>query len=125
MKNLEQIRARNAYKAATDRQKNISGKQGGEVIKKIPPMILNHGLLGTTAYGYDNRGWKDSFNAMAEHLADPLVGLLPKENASHEGLIRYLTREEATSQELKRITAEALAWLNYARRFVGKLENAR
>lgn len=125
MKNLEQIRARNAYKAATDPQKNISGKQGGEVIKKIPPMILNHGLLGTTAYGYDNKGWKDSFDALAEHLADPLVGLLPRENASHEGLIRYLTREEANSQELKRITAEALAWLNYARRFVGKLEKAR
>lgn len=125
MKNLEQIRARNAFRAATDQRKNISGKQGGEVIKKIPPMILNHGLLGTSAYGYENRGWKDSFDAIAEHLADPLVDLLPPDKASHKGLIEFLTRPEATSQELKRITAETLAWFNYARRFVGKMEQSQ
>jgi hypothetical protein len=35
-------------------------------------------------------------------------------------LLSYLTGETATSQDLKLITEEALAWLAYARRFVRK-----
>jgi CRISPR/Cas system CMR-associated protein Cmr5 small subunit len=45
MKNLEQVRARNALKLAMET--HLEGKQGGDMIKKVPSLILNHGLLAT------------------------------------------------------------------------------
>ena len=98
------------------------GDQGGEVIKKIPPLIMNHGLLAIGAYAFDekNRGYKAAVDAIAEHLADKEIGLLPKEfQADTQGLMDYLCNK-ADSFQLKQCTAEAIAWLNYARRFVKK-----
>ncbi|MDD4441258.1 MAG: type III-B CRISPR module-associated protein Cmr5 [Kiritimatiellae bacterium] len=117
--NLEQIRARNALKAGKTK---MSGKENGEVIKKIPPLIMNHGLLAIGAYAFDekNRGYKAAVDAIAEHLADKEIGLLPKEfQADTQGLMDYLCNK-ADSFQLKQCTAEAIAWLNYARRFVKK-----
>ncbi len=117
MKNLEQIRARNAYAAAQNPEWNFRGEENGEVIKKVPPMILNHGLLASAAYGFAKEGWKNAFSALATHLSDPDIGLLLRGSNNHKALMEFLTRE-ASTQELKLITAEALAWFNYARRFI-------
>lgn len=118
MKNREQIRARNALKAA-DQQ--MAGPNGGEVIKKIPPLIMNHGLLAVGAYAFDEKtGYRGAVDAIAVHLADPDIALLPGQYSKDTaGLMKYLT-EEADSAKLKLLTAEAMAWLNYARRFIKK-----
>jgi len=163
MKTLEQIRARNAMQAA---EQNLAGANGGEVIKKIPPLIMNHGLLAVGAYAFDEKtGYKGAVDAIARHLADPAIALVPQwttaqkqeyrrldtelpqlkaqlrdlrgqerkrvENeiaqktarwikVSEAGcLLDYLTTE-ADADKLKQCTTEAMAWLNYARRFIKK-----
>jgi hypothetical protein len=118
MKNREQIRARNAMEAA---EKNLAGPKGGDVIKSIPPLIMNHGLLAVGAYAFDDNkaGFKGAFDALARHLADPEIALVPlkcKDNTIE--LLKHLVA--ADSATLKLVTAEAMAWLNYARRFIRK-----
>jgi CRISPR/Cas system CMR-associated protein Cmr5 small subunit len=122
MKNLEQIRARNALKAAREKGSAITGGNDGEVVKKVSPLIINHGLLATVAYSFDEKktGWKILFNCMAEHLADPGVDIIPKEYTNRDGLMEYLTGSKSDSEILKAATTEAMAWLSYMRRFVEK-----
>jgi CRISPR/Cas system CMR-associated protein Cmr5 small subunit len=118
MKNLEQIRAKNALEAAKEK---IAGKEGGELIKKIPPLIMNHGILATGAYAFDdkNEGFKAAFGAIAKHLADKDIALVPSECQSAKGLMEYLSTK-ADSYVLQQVTAETMAWLSYARRFIKK-----
>lgn len=120
MKNMEQIRARNANHFA--KSGSVKGKEGGEVIKKIPPMILNHGLLATAAYSYNNtaEGWIKTFDAIAAHLSDSDIGVLPSGTSDREKMMDFLTGESATSETLKLATEETMAWLGYASRFVKK-----
>lgn len=119
MLNLEQIRARNAMAFASEGR--LTGVQGGELIKKVPPLILNHGLLATVAYSYSEReGWVRVFDAIAAHLADPQIGILPENCTKRNEMMDFLTGSRATSETLKLATTEAMAWLTYARRFVKK-----
>jgi len=119
MKNLEQIRARNAMSVAAGQQ--ITGVNGGEVIKKIPGFIMNHGLLAIGAYAFDEKtGFKGAVDAIATHLASPEIALLPSTYTKDAvGLMKFLS-QEADSNQLKLCTAETMAWLNYARRFIKK-----
>lgn len=122
MKNLAQIRARNALRTSQDGNKALRGKEGGELIKKIPPIIMNHGFLAAAAYACDdkNRGWRDAFDAIAEHLADPEIGCIPPEAKTLEAMLSFLCSDQANSETLKRVTAESMEWLNFARRFIKK-----
>ena len=116
-KNLEQIRAATALNAA---EQKIAGAKGGEVIKKIPPLIMNHGLLAVGAYAYDEKtGYKGAVDAIARHLSHPDIRLVPDKCNDTDKLMRYLS-EEADSVKLKLCTAEAMAWIDYARRFIKK-----
>lgn len=118
MKNLEQIRAQSALALANT---PIQGANDGEVIKKIPPYIMNHGLLATAAFAYGEKkaGFRIVFNAIAQHLSHPDINILPKETKNLESMMRHLT-EESDSQTLKMATQETMAWLAYACRFVKK-----
>jgi CRISPR/Cas system CMR-associated protein Cmr5 small subunit len=119
MKNLEQIRARNALAFAANGP--LSGDKGGEVIKKIPSLIINHGLLATAAYSFtEKESWQKVFDAIAQHLADPDVGVLPRECTNRQKLMDEMTGSQASSERLKQATTETMAWLSYARRFVKK-----
>jgi len=123
MQNLEQLRARNALAFANRHGEQIRGPQGGEVIKKLPPLILNHGLLATAAYSFseDKVGWQLTFDAIAAHLADADVAVLPGDKVKdRQSMMEYLTGKATTSEVLKHATAETMAWLTYARRFVKK-----
>lgn len=112
MKNINQIRARNAFNSVG---KIKGGVNGGEVVKKIPPIIMNNGLLSALAFAHENDGWKSVFVEAEKHLRDDDIDLLP----SNEPLLQYLT-EKADSQALKLITNEILAWLEFLRRFTSK-----
>lgn len=119
MHNLEQVRARNALRCQKEDGTQILGPQGGEVIKKLPPLILNHGLLATVAYAYTQKvGWQIVINHIARHLADPDIAIVPLMTHNHEQLMTFLTGPDATSETLKLATLETMAWLGYARRFV-------
>ena len=72
MQNLEQIRARNALQFAN--QGALSGDKGGEVIKKVAPLIQNHGLLATAAYSFtEKEAWQRVFDAIAQHFTSTLA----------------------------------------------------
>ena len=124
MQNLEQVRARNALAFAGSGA--VKGEQGGEVIKKVSPLIMNHGLLATAAYSFSEKaGWQKVFDAIAKHLADPEVAILPPGADNRSKLMDCLTAKAATSETLKLATAEAMAWLTYARRFVRKDDSGK
>jgi len=117
MKNLEQIRAANAMAYAKAGQ-NMRGKQGGNVLKKLPALVMSNGLLAAGAFAYAQKpdsGWRTCFDHIAKHLAHGEIGIAPgQENL--DKLMEFLANK-ADSQVLKLATEEALAWLSYARRF--------
>jgi len=117
MQNLNQIRA---YSAFSLHNAPISGKKGGEVVKKIPPLIMNNGLLATLAYALDQpQAWKTIFNTIADHLASPEIAIVPADRVNDtETLIEYLTSPGTSSDVLRNATDETMAWLEYARRFI-------
>lgn len=121
MKNLAQIRAANALSFAQSSAEK-RGKDGGEAIKKIPPMIATNGLLAAIAFSIEERrdslqrpGYAAIFSAIALHLAFEDIAIITS-NGSAVDLLKKLT--EADSQTLKLATSEAMEWLAYARRFV-------
>ena len=122
LKNLDQIRASNALLASRN-AKNMRGAEGGEAIKKIPPMVASNGLLAAIAYSLDKKGngeWQREgfvaiFDAIAKHLQSDEIRIL--ENAtSATAMIEELSNSD--SQTLKLATADALEWLGSARRFI-------
>ena len=130
MQNLNQIRARHALDFANQHKKSdpktqklvttIAGENGGEVVKKIPPAIMNNGLLAAMAYSMDEKqkGWKEVFNGIAAHLSSPTIGIAPPDKNNAELLLDWLTRENTSSAKLRDATDEAMLWLEFARRFV-------
>jgi CRISPR/Cas system CMR-associated protein Cmr5 small subunit len=116
-KDLEQVRAENALRCARE-SKSIQGKQGGKVINKIPPLVMNHGLLASAAFAANDGGHQEAWDWIARHLADPRIAIVPEDCTDCAGLLDHLTGDEADSTVLARATSEAMAWLSYARRFV-------
>lgn len=118
MQNLNQIRARHVLQFA--QFKGPKGKNGGEVIKKIPPVIMNNGLLSALAYSMDrnNDAWRMVFDGIAAHLASDEVAKVPPECSNAEALLDHLVGPDASSVLLRDVTAEAGAWLDFARRLV-------
>ena len=117
MKNLEQVRARNAHLAVTGGVRG-RGVEDGDAISGFPALIVNNGLLSTLSYSIskkDKGGYKEICDAIAAHLADPLVGLLKGKPVTLAGLRDYLSEQDSAT--LRLCTAETLAYLNYLRRF--------
>lgn len=121
MKNLEQIRAANALSYA-DAGMNTRGAKGGDVVKKLPALVMSNGLLAAGAFAYskgENEGWYVCFDFLAAHLAHRDVGVVPSDKRTLKDLMNYLSNEADTTT-LKQATDEALAWLCYVKRFVKK-----
>ena len=117
MQNLNQIRARHVLEFANIAR--VRGKEGGEVIKKIPPVIMNNGLMAALAYSMDKnqQAWRLVFDAISVHLSSKEIAMIPEDRTDAEMLLDYLA-SEASSAVLRDITAEAGEWLNFARRLV-------
>ena len=127
MKNLDQIRAANAI-----RHQNtvFPGAEGGEVVKKVPTMIRDNGMLAAAAFAaeskgngnYKNPGHKKVFDCIIEHLASNGVNLLERAMPL-EDFIRFLVGGD--SAVLRNITTESMEYLNYLRRFARKKEDEK
>ncbi|QBG48948.1 type III-B CRISPR module-associated protein Cmr5 [Verrucomicrobia bacterium S94] len=121
MKNLDQIRAKNAlYAAKTTR---FSGTEGGGIIKKVPTMIRENGLLGALAFAcekkkdgtYKNGDFHKVFEQILVHLQDERIGALKKVGAHADDLLEHAVL--ISSAQLRVITDEAMAYLAFLRRF--------
>lgn len=117
MKNLEQVRANNAL-AAMEKYPDISkGRGGGDALTGFPALIVGNGLLATFAFSLKNGGGHEAIcNAIADHLADKEIALAKTSDPGARGLVKFLVQND--SSVLRLCTAEALAFLNYLRRFV-------
>lgn len=122
MKNLAQVRALSALQLANNNQGGIVGANGGEAIKKVPPMIAANGLLAALAFSLEEKkqglqrpGYAAIFDAIAAHLQSSEISIT-KDTANARALLKHLV--DSDSQTLKLATAEAMEWLGYARRFV-------
>lgn len=123
MKNLEQIRAANAL-AYAKAGLGTRGKEGGNVLKKLPALVMGNGLLAAGAFAYAQKadsGWRTCFDHIAKHLAHAEIAITPGQDNTDK-LMDFLAAK-ADSQILKLATEEALAWLSYARRFERSPEN--
>ena len=114
IQNLDQIRAKNALVAAENK---MGGKNSGEVVKKVPPMIRENGILGALAFAKESSGdYGKCFEAIIAHLKS--VG-----KTSASSLDAFLNElVDADSAKLRDVTAESMLYLNYLRRFAEKPE---
>ncbi|HVV00600.1 MAG TPA: type III-B CRISPR module-associated protein Cmr5 [Verrucomicrobiae bacterium] len=123
MKNLEQIRAANAL-AYAKAGVGTRGRQGGNVLKKLPALVMGNGLLAAGAFAYAQKtdsGWRTCFDHIAKHLSHNDIAITPGQD-NLEKLMEFLSAK-SDSQALKLATEETLAWLSYARRFEQAPEN--
>jgi CRISPR/Cas system CMR-associated protein Cmr5 small subunit len=120
MRTLAQIRAANALNASRIKGMGI-GQKGGNALSGFPMLIKTDGLLAAGAFAVElsgkgepkQEGARLIMNAVAEHLAS--VSICQAKVA--KDLVEELARASDASQ-LRRATAEALAFLNYLKRFV-------
>ena len=122
MRNLDQIRAKNALRAANET--HFRGAEGGSIVKKIPTMIRENGLLGALAFACEknSQGKAKSgdhhlvFEAVLLHLKDTEIKVVPETvGTSADDMLKYVAG--VTSSELRAITDESMAYLSYLRRF--------
>ncbi len=118
IQNLDQIRAKNALDAANDTR--FKGANDGDVVKKIPAMIRQNGILGAIAFAKENdgkSGHADVFRAIIKHLKE--LNRLPGQRQDNiDGFLNDLCGSD--SADLRAVTVEAMAYLNYLRRFAKK-----
>ena len=108
MKNLEQIRAKNALQTTT--------APLADTAKKVTTMIMDNGLLATCAFAKDKKQHYDEvMEKVRKHLSDPSVGLIASSQVtSLDAFIDCLCKMDASL--LRTVTAETLAFMNYMRR---------
>ena len=127
-KNLEQIRAAHAltfWHPANGNSPSTRGVNDGDVISKLPSLIVSNGLLATTAFAKSKGGGHEELmTAVFRFLCHDDRRLLPTPPQPRQGetdlepFIRLLTDgRDATSVRLQRATSEALAYLGYLKRF--------
>jgi CRISPR/Cas system CMR-associated protein Cmr5 small subunit len=122
VKTLAQIRAANALKW---KDHKFGGQKGGEVVSGFPMLIKADGLLTASAFAVEwkdkekgqrkHKGEFDVVKAVAQHLSGAGVAIVKA--AEPDTLVKELADAQDASQ-LRRATAEAIAFLNYLKRFV-------
>lgn len=117
MKNYEQIRAKNAFEAATDPKNDFSGvKDSKTIAKKVPTQIRENGFLGALAFAIETKkGYETVFKAILKHLPDVDCDFGISCNGSLESFFNDLCKKNP--DVLRAITEESIAYLNYLRRF--------
>lgn len=126
--NLEQIRAKHAlnfWHPAQGETPTARGVNNGDVISKLPSLVVSNGLLQTLAFARSKGGGHEELmTAVFRFLCHADRALLPQPPVPRQGetqldiFIRLLTDGDgATSTRLQLATAEALAYLGYLKRF--------
>ena len=114
IENLDQIRAKNAWTACNGT--TFSNANGGEIVKKLSPMIRENGMLGALAFALakldrEAEGFTKAFDAITIHLKS--IGKINAPTAA--GLQSELL--DCDSVKLRDVTAETMLYLDYLRRF--------
>jgi CRISPR/Cas system CMR-associated protein Cmr5 small subunit len=117
MQNLDQIRAAKALETAKETTR--------QDVSKLPAIIITNGLLAAAAFADEEKESRikmgKAMAGVAEHLANPVLGItVLRGKTTTKDMISALSTAPATSLDLQRATAEALAFLAYVKRFAEK-----
>jgi len=129
MKNLEQIRAKHAAnfwnpnfpneQEGQRRLNEVSGENGGDVVRGLGSLIINNGLLATLAFSKEkNKGYKTFMEEIGKYLCTSGPdgrSLWNEPTSSLETFVNKLTASD--SMVLQQATGEVLAYLSYLKRF--------
>jgi len=124
MKTLAQRRASVALKW---KDKKFGGKKEGNVVSGFPTLIRIDGLLPALAYAVERKEDKQTKQLVPKNAGEFQIASALVEHLSNEGVLTQsktpdeMVRELSTAadaSQLRRATAEALAFLNYLKRFV-------
>lgn len=112
MKNLEQKRAAHALGWAPTIEEGCGGGDPSGVVKKVPAMVISSGILSAMAFAKEKEhGYESVFLAFVNYSDDIYANDL-------QGALSELSQMPAGN--LRRVTAEFMAYLSYLRRFVSK-----
>lgn len=117
MRNFEQIRAANAFEAATNPKNDFLGvEKSKSIAKKVPTQIRENGFLGALAFAIETKsGYQTVFEAIMKHLPSVNCDFGINCNGTLDDFFNELSKSDA--DVLRAITDEAMAYLNYLRRF--------
>jgi CRISPR type III-B/RAMP module-associated protein Cmr5 len=121
MQSFEQIRAKNALRDAPSI--GLGNEGGRAVAKKVPALIVQDGFLGALAFaieksknGADEKnGYGNVFKAIIKHLPDVKKDFGLCETYDLQKFLYSLCQQ--SSEVLRAVTDESIAYLNYLRRF--------
>ena len=127
MKTLAQIRAANALQSAPTVQLELDRSGQGDALSGFPMLILIVGLLAALAFSVERKR-NDHGQIVPKHAAHLAIAVALATHLRHEriaicsatdanDLLSRLARDQTASQ-LRRATAEAIAFLGYLKRFV-------
>lgn len=110
MRNLEQKRAEHALKMASGIDGGVGKGDPKGVVKKVPSQVIQCGMLASMAFAVEKgAGYADVYKAFIDY-SDEI------QSKDLEGAIKELCA--MSSNELRMITTEFMAYLSYLRRFV-------
>lgn len=120
MKNLEQIRATEAFVTARETTKATANR--------FPAMILTNGLIAATAFATEDGGQKRPrmhviVGGIARHLSNPEMGFNTFAGCDTPAKFSTALHESADNSEIQRATVEALSFIAYVKRFAQKDED--
>ncbi|MDW8344279.1 MAG: type III-B CRISPR module-associated protein Cmr5 [Verrucomicrobiae bacterium] len=120
--NLDQIRATNALR---ERQNIERGQEGGDAISGFPATIQNCGLLAALAYAVEQKQDRRTNQLVRKHPGEFSIAEAVARHLNHlrivdaqnaDALVNELA--QASAPKFRRANAEALAYINYLKRFV-------
>lgn len=117
--NLDQLRGLNAFAMAEDVKRSTGG--GQMTAKKVATQIRENGFLCALAFalerkkegGFKNAGHQSVFETIRRHLLS--TKRLSAECDSTDTMFKKVS--EGSADELRAVTDEAMAYMNYLRRF--------
>ena len=117
--NLEQLRGLNAFTMAEDVKRSTGG--GQMTAKKVATQIRENGFLGALSFalerkkegGFKNPGHQSVFETIRRHLLSAKI--FSAECDSTDTMFKKVS--EGTADELRAVTDETVAYMNYLRRF--------
>ena len=127
MQNYEQIRAKNALKAASSI--GLGNEGGRAVAKKVPALIVQDGFLGALAFAIEKsnngkdkeNGYGNTFKAIIRHLPEVRKDFGLCDGGDLQSFLDKLCAQPP--DVLRAITEESIAYLNYLRRFAKPGQN--
>jgi CRISPR type III-B/RAMP module-associated protein Cmr5 len=124
MKTLAQRRAAIALRW---KDKSFGGKKEGNVVSGFPMLIRTDGFLPALAYAVEKKEDKQAKQLVPKNLGEFQIAASLVEHLSGEGILKQSKTPDdmvnelaiaADASQLRRATTEALAFLNYLKRFV-------